>query len=135
MTLRVAGVVAIALLLSGCSDADWDHLLSFGSSNNSEASADQADAGTPADAPAPVSEPAAPPPDVAAVATQPSYSVTQTTTTVTTVARDPTNGYCRKMAQSSGAVATRDGLDDAAQQQAADATYKECENFYGESGR
>jgi hypothetical protein len=134
MKFRAAGVVAVALLLCGCSDVDWDNLLSFGPSNNSEASADQT---APAAMSAlPASEPAAPRPaaDVATVAPQPTYSVTQTTTTVTSGAHDMTTGYCRQVARSSGAVATQDGMDGPAQQQAADATLRQCEAFYSGSG-
>jgi hypothetical protein len=130
MKFRAAGIVAVALLLCGCGDADWDNLLSFDRSA-SDASADQV---APADMPTTsANEPTTPPPanDVATVAQQPSYSVTQTVTTATPVVRNATNGYCRELARSSGADATRDGMDSAAQQHAADATYRECEAFYG----
>jgi PBP1b-binding outer membrane lipoprotein LpoB len=134
MKFRAMGIAAAALLLCGCSDADWDNLLSFGPSNNAQVASDQA---APDMAAPPPTETTAPTPaaEVATVAPQPSYTVTQTTTTVTSVMPDNTTRYCRQMAQNSGAVATRDGMDGPAQQQAADATYRECEAFYGASGQ
>jgi hypothetical protein len=98
---------------------------------------------SPAAAPAPTADAAASPADAAPAtmvetspAPQPSYSVTQTVTTVTPIAHPGgAVGYCQTMAQSTGADATRDGMDGPAQQAAADATYRQCLALYGASGR
>jgi hypothetical protein len=128
MKLRAAGFVVIALILCGCSDADWDNALSFGPAENSDAAPGQV---AQADAP-PVSEAAPPPVTETVMAPQPTYSVTQTVVTATPLpSANPTTGYCRTVAQSSGASATRDGMDGPAQQQAADATYRQCMTLYG----
>jgi hypothetical protein len=130
---RIIGIVFVACALAGCTDADWDHLLSFDKPSSTPVAT--ADASQAIAAPTDV---AAPPPSDSAVAMapQPSYSVTQTITTVTrAVPSNPAVGYCRSMAQNTGSVATRDGMDSQGQQQAADATYNECLSLYGASSQ
>ena len=149
MNIRAAGLIGIALLLCGCSDADWDHALSYDAPKSSGPAAVQvadANASPPVEAtasmpvPVDVTASSAPrqmaPADEPVPAPQPSYSVTQTVTTITPIAHaDVTTGYCRKVAQNSGASATRDGMDEQAQQQAVDATYQQCLRFYGAPGQ
>jgi protein-disulfide isomerase len=166
MCLRNFGMAAFfatALLLCGCSDADWDNALSYDTGKKTDSSAGQtaiADSSASVQAassppvqstdlaPLPSTQayaaPPSPPPPLqsAAVALppapktytapQPSYAMTQTVTTVTS---DPTMSYCRKVAQGSGAVATRDGLDDTSQMNAADTVYQACMRMYGRSGQ
>jgi hypothetical protein len=118
--LGTAAVFAMTLLLCGCTDADWNNVLSFNTAQNPDAAASQsADVEA---APQPVDETAAP---------QPIYSQTRTATAASSAASsNPTTGYCRSIARSSGADAARDGMQSPAQQQVADAAYNQCMVFF-----
>jgi hypothetical protein len=170
MNVRAACVVGFALLLCGCSDADWDHALSYdnGSPSNSAvaqaapvesappsvesaslpppAAAPQVETAPPAETrtadvvmPAPpprmiapvqtrAAEVVAPPPRV--IAPRPTSSTVETVTSMTPL---PATHYCKTLALNTGANATRDGLDGPAQEQAADALFRQCMSFYGVS--
>jgi hypothetical protein len=120
---RAAAFFALALLLCGCSDADWNNVLSFNTAQPSDSTTQQA---APPQAYAELAPPVA---HTELAAPEPSSTVTQTVTTVTRL--NPAVSYCRQVARGSGAVATRDGDDGAEQQHAADATYQECLRLYG----
>ena len=155
MKFRAVMFLGLGLSLCACSDEDWDKAMTYNSVEH-PTSVTQTGA-------APVVETAAiPPPSQAATMpaepaaqtysppprpvyrqadgtpttsepAQPSYTVTQTVTTVTTVASS--QRYCAQVGQSTVVDAAQDNLDAAVQQQAADAVYRQCMSFYGASAR
>jgi hypothetical protein len=147
MYLRAIAFAGMALLLIGCSDEDWDKATTFNSVENPKVAA-QSD--VPAEAPPPtetasVTPPAqptaqndVPPAQVYAPSAPPagmemaqaSVETTTTTTTLTQVPSSPVETFCRQTARNTSDVADRDGFDLPAQQQAADASYRQCIAFY-----
>jgi hypothetical protein len=134
MNFGAVGVVCVAVLLCGCSDADWDNALNFGHAGASDTAVAQTGS---ANAPPPVESASLPAPqvnmaDATAGGPRPNWATQTITTTTTTVAPlDPTTGYCRTLARNAGATATRDGMDAPAQQQAADTIYAHCMSLFG----
>jgi hypothetical protein len=97
MKHRVAIAVLAAALLSGCSDVDWDHALSY------------TGLGETANTPPPAAEPATP---AAAepVAAQPAAP----------------DDWCKQVAESERKDAATQGFDEATQRHRAEVTYKQC---------
>jgi hypothetical protein len=145
MRLRETAFVFAALLLCGCSEADWNWASSYDPPSRQDTAADSGAPMAPqADTAAPV--PPQPPAmmasspssqsDTRATVTQagptddasrPSYSETQTVVTTSPVAfADSTTIYCRGVAQNAGAAAMRNGMDGLTQQRSADVTYRQC---------
>jgi hypothetical protein len=95
---KFTGMIVAAFLLCGCSDADWDHLMSFDNGGPSETAAV-----TP-DSPAPVAqvqtpaEQASPQPDA----------------------------WCQQVAQDALAKAAQAGFDSTTQQSMAQTSYRQC---------
>jgi hypothetical protein len=152
MYLRAIAIAGVALLLIGCSDEDWDKATTFNSIENPKMAA-QSD--VPAEAPLPVETASVTPPaqgyaaaPSAAPPSPPSEQVAsaptagmemvpasvETTTTTTTLTRVPLSSplekSCRQAARNTSDVADRDGFDLPAQQQAAEAVYRQCIAFY-----
>ena len=96
---KFPGLIAVALLLCGCTDADWDHLASFDS---------------------PVSETR-----VAQPAPESPTSVAEVQTPVEQTAPQ-TDVWCQQVAQDALTRAARNGFDSATQQSMVKSSYSQC---------
>jgi hypothetical protein len=112
----MAAFFASTLFLCGCTDADWNNLLSFNTAEDSDAVVSQnalADAAPPS-----------------------TYSEKQVAVAVSPAAPvDATTSYCRDIAHRSRADAARDGMEGSVQQQVSDTAYNRCMAFYGAAAR
>jgi hypothetical protein len=104
---RLAFVLATAVLLAGCTDADWDHALSYAGLGGDQAKP------APADAPQSDAEAA---PKSQAVAAAP----------------DP---WCDEVAKAAHAEAASQGFDAATQKNRAQASYQQCAHLPPAAGR
>ncbi len=109
MNMRIIGAVFAGLLLAGCTDADWDHAMSYAGLGQSDQTAPATEpvAATPAETPA------------AAGAAQVSTS----------------EAWCREIAKAASDDAAGNGFDAATQQHRAELTYRQCSEGSGSPTR
>ena len=114
--MRLAALLCAALLLAGCSDADWDHLMRFG------------DAPRVADrtGPAPIATAA----QDAGVKDAGAQDAGQAAQPVAASAAAAPNAFCLSVANQR---ATSDGFDAATQARMAISNYRQCVAIFGPS--
>ncbi|MDE1938158.1 MAG: hypothetical protein KGI68_03975 [Alphaproteobacteria bacterium] len=103
MKMRIVGIVIAGLLLSGCTDADWNHTMNYVGLGQPEQSA----------------------PDT--LAPQPTATADNAATPAPAVSKS--EAWCREVAASAAQTAAGNGFDLATQKYRATTMYKQCMEF------
>ncbi|MBU6296669.1 MAG: hypothetical protein KGJ79_01175 [Alphaproteobacteria bacterium] len=107
MNIRIIGAAVAGLLLSSCTDADWNHTMNYVGLGQPEQSASVAQQATEDTGTAPASD----------AATAPTVSKSE--------------AWCRDVAASAAQSAASNGFDLATQKYRATTMYKQCMEFSG----
>ncbi|MDE2133028.1 MAG: hypothetical protein KGM97_00385 [Alphaproteobacteria bacterium] len=98
MNMRIIGAVFAGFLLAGCTDADWDHAMSYAGLGQSDQTA----------------SPQAAPADESVAAPTPAAQASKS------------DDWCREIAKAAAADAAGNGFDAPTQQHRAEVTYRQC---------